>query len=133
MQYNLKSIFVRYIPNVVQLKFSLHLTPTHVSIFSDRLIIFQTHQFKEITKDTFKLLNKTIMIWSCKAEPCIHGYNYLVFPFHFLLCKIIIASAKCAVKISFSYQKNIGGNSSLLCIKLFFLIRLFCSLFGLLD
>ena len=48
MQYNLKSIFIRYIPNVVQLKFSLDLTPMHMSLFSDRLIIFQTYQFKEI-------------------------------------------------------------------------------------
>ena len=32
-------------------------------------------------------------------------YNYLVFSLHFQLCKIIIAIAKCAVKISFSYQK----------------------------
>ena len=39
MQYNLKSIFVRYIPNVAQLKFSLHLIPMHMSLFSDRLII----------------------------------------------------------------------------------------------
>ena len=49
MQYNLKSIFIRYIPDVVELKFSLHLTPMHMSLFSDRLIIFQTYQFKEIT------------------------------------------------------------------------------------
>ena len=48
MQYNLKSIFIRYVPNLVQLKFSLHLTPMHMSLFSDRLIIFQTYQFKEI-------------------------------------------------------------------------------------
>ena len=48
MQYNLKSIFIRYIPNVVQLKFSLDLTPMHINLFSDRLIIFQTYQFKEI-------------------------------------------------------------------------------------
>ena len=34
--------------NVVQLKFSLHLTPMHMSLFSDRLIIFQAYQFKEI-------------------------------------------------------------------------------------
>ena len=46
-----------------------------------------------------------------------------MFPFHFQLSKIIIAIAKCAVKISFSYQKNKGDNSSLLCIKLSFLIR----------
>ena len=45
MQYNLKNIFIRYVPSVVQLKFSLHLTPMHMSLFSDRLIIFQ---FKEI-------------------------------------------------------------------------------------
>ena len=72
---------------------------------------------------------------SCKARPCIHHYNYLVFSFHFQLCKIIIAVAKCAVKISFLYQKNKGDNSSLLCIKLSFLIRLmcFCSLFVLRD
>ena len=75
------------------------------------------------------------MIWSCKARPCIHDYNFLVFPSHFQLCKIIIAVAKCAVKISFSYQKNKGDNSSLLCIKLSFLIRLisFCTLFVLRD
>ena len=75
------------------------------------------------------------MIWSCKARPCIHDHNYLVFPFHFQLCKIIIVIAKCAVKISFSYQKNKEDNSSLLCIKLSFLIRLicFCSLFVLRD
>ena len=60
------------------------------------------------------------MIWSRKAKPCIHDYNYFVFPFYFQLCKIIIAIAKCAVKISFSYQKNNGDNSSLLCIKHFF-------------
>ena len=49
--------------------------------------------------------------------------------------KIIIAIVKCAVKISFSYQKNKGDNSSLLCIKLFFLARLirFSSLFVLHD
>ena len=60
------------------------------------------------------------MIWSCNTRPCIHDYNYLVFPFHFQLCKIIIAIAKCEVKISISYQKNKGDNSSLLCIKLSF-------------
>ena len=54
------------------------------------------------------------MIWPCKARPCIHDYNYLVFPFHFQLCKIVIAIAKCAVKISFSDQKNEGDISSLL-------------------
>ena len=48
MQYNLKSIFIRYIRNVVQLKVSLHLTPMDMSLFSDRLIIFQTYQFKRI-------------------------------------------------------------------------------------
>ena len=48
MQYNLKSIFIRYIPNVVQLKFPLDFNPMHMSLFSDRLIIFQTCQFKEI-------------------------------------------------------------------------------------
>ena len=48
MQYNLESIFIRYIPNVVQLKFSLHLNPMHMSLFSDRLIIFQTYQLKGI-------------------------------------------------------------------------------------
>ena len=75
------------------------------------------------------------MIKSCEAKPCIHDYNYLVFPFHFQLCKIIKATAKFAVKISFLYQKNKGDNSSLLCIKLSFLIRLicFCSLFVLRD
>ena len=36
MQYNLKSIFIRYISNVVQLKFSLHFTPMHMGLFSDR-------------------------------------------------------------------------------------------------
>ena len=41
MQHNLKSIFIRYIPNVVQLNFSSHLT-------DDSLIIFQRYQFKEI-------------------------------------------------------------------------------------
>ena len=51
-----------------------------------------------------------------KARPCINDYNYLVFPFHFQLCKIIIAIAKCAVKICFLYQKNKRGSSSLLCI-----------------
>ena len=61
------------------------------------------------------------MIWSCKARPCIHDYNYLVFPLYFQLWKIIVAIAKCAVKISFSYQKNKGDNSGLLCIKLSFL------------
>ena len=56
----------------------------------------------------------------------------VVFPFHFQLCKVIIAIAKCAVKISFLYQKYKGDNSTLLCIKLSFLIRLicFCSLFS---
>ena len=65
----------------------------------------------------------------------LHDYNYLVFPFHYQLCSIIKATVKCAVKISFSYQKNKGDNSSLLCIKLSFLIRLicFCSLFILRD
>ena len=50
MQYNLnlKSIFIRFIPNVVQLKFSSHFTPMHMRLFLDRLIIFQTYQFKEI-------------------------------------------------------------------------------------
>ena len=48
MQHNLKSVFIRYVPNVVQLKFSSHLTPMHMSLFSDRQIIFQTYQFKEI-------------------------------------------------------------------------------------
>ena len=47
MQYNLKSICIRYIPNVVQLKFSLHLTLMHMSLFSDKLIVFQSYQFKE--------------------------------------------------------------------------------------
>ena len=43
-----------------------------------------------------------------------------MFPFHFQLCKIIIAVAKCAVKISFSYQKNKRDNSSLfVCQALF--------------
>ena len=41
-------IFILYIPDVVQLGFSLHLTPMHMSLFSDRLIIFQAYQFKEI-------------------------------------------------------------------------------------
>ena len=37
------------IPNVVQLKFSLHLTTIHMSLFSDRLIIFHADlSFKEI-------------------------------------------------------------------------------------
>ena len=64
-----------------------------------------------------------------------HGYNYLVFPFYFRLCMGVAAIAKCAVKISFFYQKNKGDNSSLLCIKLSFLIRMicFCSLFVLRD
>ena len=48
MQYNLKSIFICYLPNVVQVKFLLHLTTMHMSLFSDRLIIFQTYQFKDI-------------------------------------------------------------------------------------
>ena len=52
--------------------------------------------------------------------------NYLVFPFHFQLCKIIIATAKCAVKISFVYNQNFqrgrrgggwGGGSSERCLK----------------
>ena len=73
-----------------------------------------------------KLLNKRIMIWSCRARPCIHDNNYLVFSFYFQLCKIIVAVEKCAVKISFLYQKNKGDNSSLLCIKLSFVIRLIC-------
>ena len=34
--------------NVVQLIFSSDLTPTHMSLFSDRLIIFEAYQFKEI-------------------------------------------------------------------------------------
>ena len=42
MQYNLKSIFIRYIPNVVQMKFSLHLTPMHMS-----LIFRQTNYFPD--------------------------------------------------------------------------------------
>ena len=45
------------------------------------------------------------MIGSCKARPCIHDHNYLVFPFYFQLCKIIIAIAKCAVKITFRIIK----------------------------
>ena len=51
--------------------------------------------------------------------------------FIFSSVNIIIAIAKCAVKISVSYKKNKGENSSLLCIKLSFLIKLicFCSLF----
>ena len=75
------------------------------------------------------------MIWSCKARPCIHDYNYLEFPFHFQLCKMIMAITKYTVKINFSYQKNKGDNSSSLCIKLSFLMRLicFCSLFVLRD
>ena len=85
------------LPNVVRLKFSVHLTPMHMSSFSDRQIIFQTYQFKEI-RSTLKLLNERIMICSCKARRCIHDYNCLVFPFHFQLCKIIIAVAKCAEK-----------------------------------
>ena len=36
------------LPNVVQLEISLHLTPMHMSLFSDRLILFRTYQFKEI-------------------------------------------------------------------------------------
>ena len=83
---------------------------------------------KFIVHQTF-FPNKTdmfLLIRSCKARPCIHDYNYLVFPFHFQLRTIIIAVAKCAVKISFLYQKNKEDNSSLLCIKLSFLIRLIC-------
>ena len=45
------------------------------------------------------------MIWSCKARPCIHDYNYLVFPVHFQLCGIVIAIAKFAVKTSFLKSK----------------------------
>ena len=48
------------------------------------------------------------MICSCKARPCIHDYNYLVFSFHFQLCKIIIAIANFAVQTAFSHQKNKG-------------------------
>ena len=48
MYYNLKSIFISYIPNVVKLKFFLHLTPMHMGLFSDRLITFQAYQLKEI-------------------------------------------------------------------------------------
>ena len=59
---------------------------------------------------TVKLLNKRIMIFSCKARPYIHDYNYFVFSFHFQLCKIIIATVNCAVQIAFSHQKNKGAN-----------------------
>ena len=49
MWYNLKSISICYIPTVVQLKFSFRLTPMHMSLFSDKLIIFQASRFKEIS------------------------------------------------------------------------------------
>ena len=60
------------------------------------------------------------MICLSKERSYIHDYLYLVFPFHFQLCKIIRAAAKCAVKISFSYQKNKEDNSSLLFNQTFF-------------
>ena len=55
-----------------------------------------------------KLVNKRIMIFSCKARPCIHNHKYLVFSFHFQLCNVIIAIGNCAVQIAFSHKKNEG-------------------------